>query len=51
MRAIVLDVAPQDLFECELGRDYSLPVEWIREGEILPPSGSGDPDSLRAIRP
>jgi len=31
--------------------DYSLLVEWIREGEILPPSGSGDPDSLRAIRP
>src|SRR6266705_1970174 len=51
MRAVVLDVAPQDLFECELGRDYSLPVEWIREGAILPPSGSGDPDSLRAIRP
>jgi hypothetical protein len=25
-------------------------VEWIREGAILPPSGSGDPDSLRAIR-
>jgi predicted GH43/DUF377 family glycosyl hydrolase len=26
-------------------------VEWIREGEILPPSVSGGPDSLRAIRP
>lgn len=26
-------------------------MEWIREGEILPPPVSGDPDSLRAMRP
>jgi hypothetical protein len=26
-------------------------VEWIREGEILPPGDSGEPDSLRAMRP
>jgi hypothetical protein len=32
-------------------REYSLSVEWIREGEILPPGDSGEPDSLRAMRP
>jgi hypothetical protein len=36
---------------CELAAIRVSPVEWIREGEILPPPVSGDPDSLRAMRP
>src|SRR6266498_5304557 len=32
-------------------REYSLSVEWIREGEILPPGVSCEPDSLIAMRP
>jgi hypothetical protein len=35
---------------CELAATKVSPVEWIREGETLPPPVSGDPDSLRAMR-
>src|SRR6266571_4277643 len=33
------------------GREYSVGMQWVREGEVFSPPSAGDPDSARAFRP
>jgi predicted GH43/DUF377 family glycosyl hydrolase len=33
------------------GREYSVGMQWVREGEVFPRPSVGDPDSARAFRP